>query len=186
MKANDIRVNHVLHHQNGLWIVLKTMHTQPGKGGAYMQVEMKNIKDGTKLNVRFRSSETVEKAHIEHMELPYLYTDDQNIYVMDLQSYEQLSIPKTLLTEEALKFLGDGIKLSVQIYEGVPVTAFLPEKLEVEVDECEPTVKGQTASSSYKPAILKNGVKILVPQFIKKGEKIIIRTENMEYVEKVQ
>ncbi len=186
MKANDIRVNHVLHHQNGLWVVLKTMHTQPGKGGAYMQVEMKNIKDGTKLNVRFRSAETVEKAHIENVELPYLYMDGQNIYVMDLQSYEQIIVPSMLLSDEALKFLGEGIRLSIQIYEGVPVTAALPERLEVEIEDCEPTVRGQTASSSYKPAILKNGVKILVPQFIKKGEKIVIRTEGMEYVEKVQ
>ncbi len=185
MKANDIRVGHILNYQDELWVVLNTMHTQPGKGGAYMQVEMKRVRDGSKLNVRFRSSESVDKAYLTSTEFIYLYTENNNIFAMDSESYEQIPLPCALLGQNAQKFLKEGLKITVQIYEGMPITASIPEKLEATVESCEPTVRGQTMTSSYKPATLDNGVKITVPQFIKQGDRIIVNTETLEYIEKL-
>jgi len=181
--ANSIRVGNVLEYNKKLWVVLKTMHTQPGKGGAYMQVEMKEMQNGTKTNVRFRSSENVEKAHLETNELQYLYTDADNMALMDMSTYEQIEANLDMIGDLA-PFLKEGMNLTVQFHENRLISVSLPEKIEGIVAECEPVVKGQTATSSYKPAILENGVRIMVPQFINQGDKILVNTVTMEYLER--
>ena len=181
--ANSIRVGNVLEYNSKLWVVLKTMHTQPGKGGAYMQVEMKEMQAGTKTNVRFRSSETVEKAHLDTNDLQYLYTEGGKMALMDMQSYEQIEVDLELIGD-LVPFLAEGMNLTVQLYEGKPVSVSLPEKVLGVIAECEPVVKGQTAASSYKPAILENGVRIMVPPFINQGDKVIVSTVTLEYLER--
>lgn len=181
--VNSIKVGNVLYYENKLWIVLKNTHTQPGKGGAYMQVEMKEIKSGTKNNIRFRSSETVEKAHLDIKDYQYLYTEGNLITLMDKDTYEQIIINQDLLGEQ-LPFLEEGMSVTVSSYESAPVAAFLPENVKVVIRECEPVIKGQTASSSYKPAILENGVRIMVPPFINQGDSVIVKLETLEYVER--
>ena len=183
IEANSIRVGNVLSHNGRLCVVLKTMHTQPGKGGAYMQVEMKDIQSGTKFNERFRSSESVEKAHIESRDLQYLYVTGDRITLMDMESYEQIDIDASLIGE-LTAFLADGMKLVVQFYDNVAVLASLPEKVTCVVTECETAIKGQTATSSYKSAILDNGIRIMVPQFLDQGEKIVVNTNTLEYLER--
>lgn len=183
--ANDIRPGNILEHNGKLWQVAKIMHTQPGKGGAYMQVEMKDIKTGTKLNERFRSSETVEKARLDTKDFQYLYGDDDSITLMDLESYEQLHVPKTIVGDAA-PFLQDGMKIVVELYEEKPLQAYLPETVILEIVEADAVVKGQTAASSYKPAILENGVRVLVPPFIESGTKIVVRTADATYVERAK
>ena len=170
--ANSIRVGNVLEHEKKLWVVLKTMHTQPGKGGAYMQVEMKDIIHGTKTNIRFRSSETVEKAHLETRDLQYL------------SNYEQIEANLELIDKSLAPFLKEGMNLTVQFHDNKLISITLPEKIEEVVAECEPVTKGQTVSSSYKPAILENGVRVMVPPFINQGDKIIVNTTNLEYLER--
>lgn len=180
--ANSIRVGDVLEHNSKLWVVLKTMHTQPGKGGAYMQIEMKAIQDGTKLNIRFRSSESVEKAHLDSKDVQYLYTDGDKIVLMDMLSddYAQFELDIDLLGE--LKgFLKDGMTLLVRFHGDKAISASLPQKVECTVVECEPVVKGQTAASSYKPAVLDNGFRIMVPPFININDVVIINTETLTY-----
>ncbi|MFV9926999.1 MAG: elongation factor P [Candidatus Midichloria sp.] len=181
--ANSIRVGNVLEYHGKLWVVLKTMHTQPGKGGAYMQVEMKEMQAGTKTNVRFRSSETVEKAYLDTNDLQYLYTEGNKVALMDMQTYEQVEVDLELIGDLA-PFLKEGMNLVVQLYESKPVSVFLPEKVEGIIAECEPVIKGQTATSSYKPAVLENGVRIMVPPFINQGDKILVSTVTLEYLER--
>ena len=181
--ANSIRVGNVLEYNSKLWIVLKAMHTQPGKGGAYMQVEMKEMKAGTKTNVRFRSSETVEKAHLDTNDLQYLYTEGDRMTLIDMQSYEQIEVDLELIGN-LVPFLTEGMNLTVQFYEGKPVSVSLPEKVEGMIAECESVVKGQTAASSYKPAVLENGVRIMVPPFINQGDKVLVSTLTLEYLER--
>lgn len=184
--ANSIRIGDVLSHQDRLWVVLKTMHTQPGKGGAYMQVEMKDIDGGTKVSVRYRSSENVEKAFLEGADYQFLYWDGDNAVVMDNSTYDQLVVPKRLVGEQAV-FLKEGLVLKIQQYNGSPVTVEIPETMELKVIECESVVRGQTASSSYKPAVLENGVRVMVPQFIDVEEMIIVKTANGgEYVSRAK
>jgi elongation factor P len=182
--ANDIRIGNVLEYNGKLWIVSKTSHTQPGKGGAYMQVEMKEMRNGTKLNHRFRSGEEVERAHLDTKDLQYLYIDIDKIFLMDMKTYDQLEINKDLLGEDLVAFLKEGMMLKAQIYEDNPISLSLPEKVEAVVSECEAVVKGQTAASSYKPAILENGVRIMVPPFINQGDRVIVSTVTMEYLER--
>lgn len=181
--ANSIRVGHILEHEGKLWVVLKTMHTQPGKGGAYMQVEMKGMREGTKINVRFRSKEFVEKAHLDVKDYQYLYSEGDFLTLMDVIDYEQVTVHAELVGE-LRPFLQDGMMVVVQLYDNAPMSISLPERLEEKIAECEPVVKGQTATSSYKPAILENGVRIMVPQFINQGDKIVIRSETLEYLER--
>lgn len=183
--ANSIRVGNVLVYEGKLWVVLKTMHTQPGKGGAYMQVEMKEIKAGTKTNVRFRSSETVEKAHLESASYQFLYTEGTEIALMDKTSFEQISISKEMLGAQ-LPFLQDGMELTVELYNNTPVLVKLPDTVTEKVVECEAVIKGQTAASSYKPAVLSNGVRVMVPPFIEIGAEIIIKVETQEYMERAK
>ncbi len=183
--AISIRVGNVLVYEGKLWVVLKTMHTQPGKGGAYMQIEMKEIKGGTKTNVRFRSSESVEKAHLETASYQFLYIDGDDIAVMDNTSFEQMSIPKEMLGDQ-LPFLQDGMQLIIELHDISPVTVKLPDTVVETIAECEAVIKGQTAASSYKPAVLSNGVRITVPPFIEIGDKVIVKVETQEYVERAK
>ena len=183
INANSVRPGNVLEHKNRLWSVTKIMHTQPGKGGAYIQVEMKSLKEGIKLNERFRSSEDVEKAHLDEKDYQYLFMDEHNITLMDLESYEQIEIARDLVGEP-IKFLQDGMTLTVLSHGSDAVSVELPEQVILKIEETEPIVKGQTAASSYKPAILENGVRVMVPPFINVGDKVVVRTADSEYVER--
>ncbi len=183
--ANDIRVGHILEHEGKLWTVLKTMHTQPGKGGAFMQVEMKEVREGTKLNIRFRSSETVDRARLELKHFQFLYMDGDQLELMDQETYEQTSISKALLGEQA-DFLQENMILSVECHQDQPVMLSLPEMVTCTITDCEPVVKGQTAASSYKPAILDNGARVMVPPFIGAGDRIIVRVTDKQYIERAK
>lgn len=187
MKINAvaIRPGYVLEFNGKLCLVAKTQHTQPGKGGAYMQVEMKDIKEGTKYNERFRSSETVEKAHLDTTEYQYLYKDEHNLTVMNNETYEQLHISNDLVGDPIV-FLQDGMMVSVVTYQDTPVAVELPESATFEIVETEPVVKGQTAASSNKPAKLDNGVRTMVPPFINIGDRVIIRTADGSYIERAK
>ncbi len=183
--ANDIRVGNLLEHEGKLWVVLKTMHTQPGKGGAFMQVEMKDIRAGTKLNIRFRSSETVTRVSLDQRTFQYLYENGDSIELMDKANFEQMSVLKELAGEDA-GFLQEGMDVTVEFYGEEAIAVVLPETTVLEVTECEPVVKGQTAASSYKPGMLENGVKISIPQFVNIGDKVLVRISTREYMERAK
>lgn len=185
INGNAIRPGNVIEHKGGLWVAVKIQHTQPGKGGAYLQVELKNLRDGTKLNERFRSSETVERARLEQKDHQFLFEDGDLLNFMDTDSYEQVAISKELVGEKA-QFLQDGMQLEIEFYEDEPLNVLLPEHITLEITETEPTVKGQTAASSYKPAILENGMRIMVPPFCSSGEKIVVNTETSEYAKRAE
>jgi elongation factor P len=187
MKINavSIRPGNVLEYKNKLWAVTKIQHTQPGKGGAYMQVEMKDIKSGTKLNERFRSAEDVERVRLDQKDYQYLYMDGNALTLMDPDSFEQIHVPQELVGDPIVH-LKDGMLITVESYEGAQVSATLPETVVLEVTESEPVVKGQTAASSYKPAIMDNGVRVLVPPFIAVGDKVVVRTADSTYVERAK
>lgn len=183
--ANEIRVGNVLEFNKRLCVVLKTMHVQPGKGGAYMQVEMKDIKDGTRNNNRFRSTETVEKVQLEQTSYQYLFDEGDSIAIIDKTTFEQRSLSKDLVGDQ-LPFLQDGMDISVEMYNDEPIFIVLPDSVILEVSECEPVVKGQTAASSYKPAILENGIRVLVPQFVNQGDRVVVKIGTREYVERAK
>ncbi len=185
IEAVSIRPGNVLEHKNKLWLVTKIQHTQPGKGGAYMQVEMKDLRSGTKLNERFRSAEAVERARLDTKDYQYLYTDGDMITLMDSETYEQISLHKDLVGESAV-FLQDGMKIVLESHDGNPIHASLPEHVALTITEADPVVKGQTAASSYKPAILENGVRVMVPPFIGSGDKVVVNTSSFEYVERAK
>lgn len=185
INGNAIRPGNIIQHNNRLWVAVKTQHTQPGKGGAYLQVELKDIRDGTKLNERFRSSESVERVRLDEKEYQYLYEEGEAIALMDLATFEQLHLPKDLLGD-SLPFLKDGMMLTVVSHEGEIVGAELPETVVMEIVEAEPVVKGQTASSSYKPAILENGIRVMVPPHIGAGTKVVVNTADGTYVERAK
>lgn len=186
ISAVDIRVGNIIKHDGKLWSVYKTMHTQPGKGGAYMQVEMKDIVDGTKQNIRFRSDETIERVRLDEAEFQYLYTNGDQIELMNVENYEQMSLSINMLPEDQALLLADGMPLYIEFYEDKPVSVKLPETITLEILDCEPVVKGQTVTSSYKPAFVRNGVKVMVPPFINIGDQIVIKTADMEYVERAK
>jgi elongation factor P len=177
----DIRPGNIIEYEGGIWRAVKIQHTQPGKGGAYMQVEMKNLIDGRKTNVRFRSAETVERVRLDTKDYQYLYHDGDMLVFMDTGSYEQVSLPEDLLGDAAA-FLQDGMQVKLDIYNERPISVELPEQIEATIVEADAVVKGQTASSSYKPAVLDNGVKVLVPPHITAGTKIVVDVYNREYV----
>lgn len=181
----DIRPGYIIEFEGGLWRVLKTNHTQPGKGGAYMQVEMKEITHGTKRNERFRSADSVQKARLDQTKYQYLYAEGDSIVLMDNNTYEQITISKELVGD-ALNFLQDNMEVELESYEDRPISISLPEHVTLAVTETEPVVKGQTAANSYKPAILENGIRVTVPPFINEGDKLIIRTSDAEYVERAK
>lgn len=179
----DIRPGNILEYEKGLWKVAKIQHTQPGKGGAYMQVEMKNLVDGRKTNVRFRSADTVEKVRLDTKEFQYLYQDDELLVFMDKENYEQINLAAGMLGEE-VAFLTDGMDVTLELYDEKPLSVQLPDQIEAEIVEADGVVKGQTASSSYKPAVLDNGVRVMVPPFIAAGTRIVVDVYAREYVRK--
>ena len=185
ISAIDIRVGNVIHHDGKLWSAVKTEHTQPGKGGAYMQVELKNLIDGTKLNERFRSAESVEKVQLEQLPFQYLYEDGDELVFMDQASFEQVNLSKNVIGDAVL-YLQDNMIVELCMYEGATISVKLPDTVILEIAEADPVVKGQTATSSFKPAILENGVKIMVPPHIGSGTKVVVRTADGTYVERAK
>ena len=186
INANSIRCGTVLEHNNRLWIVVKNPdHTKPGKGGAYVQVEMKDIKTGTKLNERFSSSESVEKVKLDEKTYQFLYFEDNNLTLMDTETFEQLSVTKKILGDQ-LPFIQDGMNITLELYNDEVITAALPEQVTATIEQTEPVIKGQTATSSFKPAILDNGVRIMVPPFVNVGDKVIVRTTDATYLERAK
>jgi elongation factor P len=184
-QANLIRAGQVIEHDGRRWTVLKQQIITPGKGGAFIQVEMRALKSGNKTNERWRTADTVERLTTEEQELTYSYTDGTNLVLMDPQTYEEHHIPADLMGDAA-PFLQDQMTVTVDLVEGDPVAIRLPASVTLEVVEADPVVKGQTASSSYKPAKLSNGVKTMVPPFIEAGERIVVRTEDGTYVERAK
>lgn len=185
INGNEIRPGNVIQHQDSLWVAVKTNAVKPGKGPAYNQVELKNLLDGRKLNERFRASETVERVRLEQKDYTYLYEDGDMLVLMDQESYEQIHLPKDIIGERAA-FLQDGMAVIVESHEGRPIGVQLPEQVTLEITETEPTVKGQTAASSYKPAIVDNGLRVMVPPYMSVGEKIVVNTETLEYVKRAE
>lgn len=179
----DIRPGNIIEYEGGIWKVAKIQHTQPGKGGAYMQVEMKNLQDGRKTNVRFRSADTVEKVRLDTKEFQYLYEDGELLVFMDGDTFEQINLESDLLGE-AKDFLQDGMQVTLELWEEKPISVALPDQIEAEIVEADAVVKGQTASSSYKPAVLDNGVRVMVPPHIGSGTRIIVDTYERTYVGK--
>lgn len=181
INGNEIRPGNVIQHKGALWVAVKTQHVKPGKGPAYAQVELKNAIDGTKLNERFRSSETVERVRLEQKDYQYLFADGDMLTFMDMDTYDQIQIRSDFLEERAA-FLQDGMKVTVESHEGRPIGITLPDQVTLAVVEAEPVVKGQTAASSYKPALLENGVRIMVPPFVGVGERVVVDTNELTYV----
>ena len=181
INGNQIKPGNVLEHNGQLWAVVKTDHVKPGKGGAFAQVEMKNLLNGSKLNERFRATESVEKVRLEQKDFQYLYEQGDMLVFMDNESYEQLELAKDFVGERAA-FLQDGMTVTVDMYEEKPIGISLPDQVVLEVVETEPVVKGQTVSSSYKPSKLENGVRCMVPPFVSVGEKIIVDTSEITYL----
>ncbi len=184
ISANEIRVGMLLEYKNDLWEVLKTQHVKPGKGGAFAQVEMKSFNKNTKLNERFRSNDTIEKASVEETKFNYSYKDEDNYYFIDPKSFEQISIKKNIVGDKG-KMLTENLEVIVSFYNENPLTLQLPNQITCAIESTDVALKGQTVSSSYKPAILDNGMKIQVPPFIESGDKIIVDTRTIEYVKKV-
>ena len=184
INAGEIRVGMLLEYKNDLWQVLKTQHVKPGKGGAFAQVEMKSLNKNTKLNERFRSSETVEKASVEENLYNYLYEDDSNYFFIDTKTFEQLEIKKSILGEKG-KLLSENLEVSISFLDNSPISVDLPNQIQCKIENTDAALKGQTVSSSYKPAILSNGLNIQVPPFIEAGDEIIVDTRSLEYIKKV-
>ncbi len=185
VNANTIRPGHVIEHGGKQWSVLKIQILQPGKGGAFVQVEMRDVKTGIKSNERFRTQESVEKLMVDEKTCTYLYRDDDIVTLMDADTYDQFEIAADMLGSAA-PYLQDGMALTVDLIEGSPVSVRLPTQVVMEVVEAEPVVKGQTASSSYKPAILENGERVMVPPHIETGARIVVNTEEGTYVERAK
>ncbi|MDC1163518.1 elongation factor P [Candidatus Pelagibacter sp.] len=182
--ASEIRVGMLIEYKDDLWQVLKTQHVKPGKGGAFAQVEMKSVNKNTKLNERFRSSESVEKASLDETKFNYLYEDETDYYFMDPKSYEQINIKKETVGEKG-KMLTENLEVNISFYNEKPLTVELPNQVTCTIETTDVALKGQTVSSSYKPAVLDNGVNIQVPPFIESGDKIIVDTRTMEYIKKI-
>ena len=184
INANEIRVGMLIEYKNDLWQVLKTQHVKPGKGGAFAQVEMKSINKNTKLNERFRSSETVEKASLDEIKYNYLYEDEDKYFFIDPISFEQIEMKKDMVGEKG-KLLTENLEVSISFYNEKPMYVDLPNQVTCKIDTTEAALKGQTVSSSYKPAVLINGLNVQVPPFIESGDEIIVDTRNLEYIKKV-
>ena len=182
--GNEIKLGMVIEHKNDLWSVLKSKHVKPGKGGAFNQLELKSIKKGTKLNERFRSSDTVERAILDDKKFNFLYEDENNCHFMDQTNFEQIQINKSLLGERK-KLLKENMEVTVQFYDDQALSIDLPSSIELKIKSTDAAIKGQTASSSYKPATLENGIKIMVPPFINSDDKIVLNTRTLEYMKKL-
>jgi elongation factor P len=181
ISGNEIRPGSVIEHDGGLWVAVKANSVKPGKGGAYNQVELKNLLNGTKLNERFRSAETVEQVDLEYKDFSYLYEEGEALVFMDTESYEQLELQKEFVGDRAA-FLQDGMMVTVRLYGEKPIGISLPDQVVLAIAEADPVVKGQTAASSYKPAILENGIRVMVPPFIEAGERILVDTNEITYL----
>ncbi len=181
INGNEIKPGNIIEHKNSLWVAVKSNAVKPGKGGAFNQVELKNLLDGSKLNERFRATENVEKVRLEQKEFQFLYEDGDTLVFMDLETYDQLQLQKDFIGERAA-FLQDGMNITVELYEEKPIGIKLPDHVTLEIVEAEPVVKGQTATSSYKPATMENGIRVMVPQFISAGEKIVVDTNELTYL----
>ena len=184
INAGEIRVGMLLEFKNDLWQVLKTQHVKPGKGGAFAQVEMKSVNKNTKLNERFRSSESVEKASLDETNFNFLYEDENKYFFMDPKSFEQIEVKKDLVGEKG-KLLTENLEVSVSFYNEAPISIDLPNQVNCKVETTDVALKGQTVSSSYKPAILENGLSIQVPPFIEAGDEVIVDSRNLEYIKKI-
>jgi elongation factor P len=181
INGNAIRPGDVIEHQGGIWVAVKTSHVKPGKGGAFAQVELKNLIDGRKLNERFRADDKVEQVELERADFSYLYDSGEALVFMNQETYEQVELSKAFVGDQA-QFLQEGMKVKIASHEERPIGLTLPETVVLEVVEAEPTIKGQTASSSYKPAVASNGMRIMIPPFMDVGERILISTDTGEYL----
>ena len=184
INASEIRVGMLLEYKDDLWQVLKTQHVKPGKGGAFAQVEMKSVNKNTKLNERFRSSESIEKASLEEVNFNYSYEDENDYFFIDPKSFEQIQIKKNIVGEKG-RLLTENLEVTINFYNDNPITINLPNQVRCKVDATDVALKGQTVSSSYKPAVLNNGINIQVPPFIESGDEIILDTRNLEYIKKI-
>lgn len=185
INGNEIRPGNVIEHNNSLWVAVKTQAVKPGKGPAYNQVELKNLINGSKLNERFRSSETVEKVRLEQKDFQFLFAQGDMLVFMDTDTYEQMELPQEFVGERAA-FLQDGMRVVVEMHEGRAIGISLPDQVTLTIAEADPVVKGQTAASSYKPAVLENGVRVMVPPFVTAGEKIIVDTNEIAYIKRAE
>ena len=185
INGNEIKPGNVILHNDQLWVAVKCNAVKPGKGGAFNQVELKNLVNGSKLNERFRATETVEKVRLEQKDYQYLYEQGDMLVFMDTQTYEQIELSKDFVGER-VAFLQDGMMVTVEMHEGKPLGVSLPGQVTLQVVEADPVVKGQTATSSYKPAMLENGLRVMVPPFITTGEKIVVDTSDVTYVRRAE
>ena len=183
INGNEIRPGYVLEHNDALWAAVKVDHVKPGKGGAFAQVELRNLRNGSKLNERFRSADKVEKVRLEQKDQQFLYENDGMLVFMDTETYEQVELPTEILGDRR-PFLQDGMTIVVEFHEDEALSARVPQKVICKIVETEPVVKGQTAANSFKPAVLDNGVKVMVPPFVGQDEMIVINTDTMEYSER--
>ena len=184
INVNELRVGMLVEYKNDLWEVLKTQHVKPGKGGAFNQVEMKSINKSTKINERFRSGETIEKANVDEIELNYLYEDGEKFFFINQKNFEQIEINKNIIGDKG-KFLKENLKVKIKFYDDRAIGLELPNQLNFKIKSTDAALKGQTVSSSYKPAVLENDIKIQVPPFIESGDEIVIDTRTIEYVKKI-
>jgi elongation factor P len=183
INGNEIRPGNILDHNGGLWTAVKVDHVKPGKGGAFAQVELRNLRNGSKLNERFRSADKVERVRLEQKDQQFLYESDGMLVFMDNETFEQIELPAEILGERR-PFLQDGMTVQIEYFEYEALSASLPQKVTCTVVETEPVVKGQTAANSFKPAVLDNGIKIMVPPFVGQDEQVVVNTETMEYSER--
>ena len=184
INATEIRVGMILEYKGDLWEVLKTKHVKPGKGGAFAQIEMKSLIKSTKLNERFRSSETIEKASLEEVKYNFLYSDETDFYFMNPETFEQTNLNKNIVGEKS-KMLSENLEVTINFYNENPLSVNLPNQITCKIDTTDAAIKGQTVSSSYKPAKLSNGINIQVPPFIENGDTIILDTRTMKYIKKI-
>jgi elongation factor P len=185
VNGNTIKPGNVIDHKNGLWVAVKTSHVKPGKGGAFAQIELRNLKDGTKLNERFRSSENIERVILEEIPHVFLYKENESLIFMNNKNFDQIIINEKMIGDQSA-FLQDGMNVIINIYNEEPVSVNMPESCIEEVIEADAVIKGQTVSSSFKPAILSNGIKVMVPGHIESGTKIVVRPSDSTYIEKAK
>ena len=184
INASDIRVGMLLEYKEDLWEVLKTQHVKPGKGGAFAQIEMKSLNKNTKLNERFRSSESVEKASLEESKFNFSYDDETNYYFINPKTFDQINIKKSVVGDKG-KMLTENLEVNISFYQEIPINVELPNQITCKIETTDAAIKGQTVSSSYKPAILNNGINIQVPPFIENGDEVVVDTRTIEYIKKV-
>jgi elongation factor P len=183
--GNEVRPGAMIEHQGALWIAVKSQSVKPGKGGAYNQVELKNIETGTKLNERFRSSETVEEIHLDKKDFQFLYANGEMLTFMDMENYEQIELLADFVGDQA-QYLSDGMKVMLRLHEGRPLSIDLPKQVTLEIAEADPVMRGGTAAPSYKTAVMENGMKIQVPPFVEAGTKVVVNTEDGTYVRRAE